>query len=70
MTTAARIYLVTANSGDVSLVKAISQSQALRHVSAPMFTVKAASAIEVGDHMTKGTAIEDATKTTDSGEQE
>lgn len=62
MTTAARIYLVTANSGDVSLVKAISQSQALRHVADPMFTVKAASAIEVGEHMTKGAAVEDATK--------
>ena len=70
MTTAARIYRVEAANGDSVLVKATNQAQALRHVARSIYTVSVPTALEVAEEMQAGQKIEDATKTTESGEQE
>lgn len=59
--TAARIYIVTAANGDSMLVKATNQAQALRHVARSIYTVRAATALEVAEEMGAGQKIEDAT---------
>lgn len=62
MTTAARIYQVQAANADSILVKATSQSQALRHVARSIYTVRVPTALEVAEEMAVGQKIEDATK--------
>jgi len=62
MSTQARIYIVTAANGDSMLVKANNQAQALRHIARSIYTVRAASALEVADEMSAGQKIEDATE--------
>jgi len=62
MSTQARIYIVTAANGDSMLVKANNQAQALRHIARSIYTVRAASALEVAEEMSVGQKIEDATE--------
>jgi len=59
--TAARIYAVTGPAGERVLVKAKSQAQALRHVTAKLFAVRVASALDVADYVAAGGALADAT---------
>ena len=66
MSAAARIYIVTAANGDSMLVKATNQAQALRHVAKSIYTVRAATALEVAEEMQAGQKIEDATKEPES----
>jgi hypothetical protein len=56
-----RIYIVQALNGDAVLVKATNQAQALRHIARSIYTVRAASALEVAEEMEAGQKIEDAT---------
>ena len=56
-----RIYMVQALNGDATLVKATNQAQALRHVARSLYTVRAATALEVAEEMEAGQKIEDAT---------
>lgn len=67
MSTSARIYIVTDDSDEAMLVKATNQAQALRHVARAIYTVRAATALEVAEQMQAGQRIEDATKETEHG---
>ncbi len=68
--TTARIYSVTKSNVDampqVTLVKANSQAQALRHVARSIYSVRPATALEVAHHMQSGMTFADATA--DKGE--
>lgn len=61
MSSQERIYLVQAKAGGFSMVKAINQAQALRHVARNTYTVTVASALSVAENMQAGMKIEDAT---------
>lgn len=61
MSSEVRVYIVQALNGDAQLVKATNQAQALRHVARSIYTVRAASALEVAEEMEAGQKIEDAT---------
>ncbi len=61
-----RIYLITAANGDVMLVKATNQAQALRYIARSIYTVRAATALEVAEEMSCGLQIEYATKELES----
>lgn len=61
MSAAVRIYIVTAANGDAMLVKATNQAQALRHVARSIYSVRAATALEVAEEMQAGQKVEDAT---------
>lgn len=54
-----RIYKVT-NGNNTSLVQAVSQAQALRHVAGKTFSVEVAKAIDVAQLMGKGVQLETA----------
>lgn len=56
-----RIYAVThKESGTTRLIAATNPAQATRHVVSDTFTVKAASAVLVGELMSKGVQLEHA----------
>ena len=57
-----RIYAIQAANGDMMMVKATNQAQALRHVAKSIYTVTVASAVDVAEHLECGQKIEDATK--------
>lgn len=58
----ARIYIVTdEHDGVKTLVKATSQSQAIRFVAIDRFDCRTASALEVADMMADGRKVKDAT---------
>lgn len=59
MATEQRIYKVT-NGDTTSLVQAVSQAQALRHVAGKTFSVEVAKAIDVAVLMGKGVTLETA----------
>lgn len=61
MASEVRVYIVQAANGDATLVKATNQAQALRHVARRIYTVRAASALEVAEQMEAGQKIEDGT---------
>ena len=61
MSSAARIYVVQAKAGGFTMVKAINQAQALRHVARNTYTVTVASALSVAENMQAGMKIDDAT---------
>ena len=61
MSTTARIYLVQNKAGGFSMVKAVNQTQALRHVARNTYTVTVASALSVAENMQSGMQVEDAT---------
>ncbi len=58
----ARIYMVTAQNADSMLVKATNQAQALRYVARSIYSVRAATALEVAEEMEAGRKVEDATR--------
>lgn len=64
-----RIYIVTAANGDSMLVKATNQAQALRHVARSIYTVRAATALEVAEEMQAGQKVEDATAEPESTQE-
>lgn len=51
MASEVRVYIVKSANGDSTLVKATNQAQALRHVARSIYTVRAASALEVAKQM-------------------
>lgn len=57
MATAQRIYKVT-HQGGAHLVQAISQGQALRHVTSNLFAVEVAKPIDVAQLMSAGAKLE------------
>jgi hypothetical protein len=59
MSTEARVYVVRTPKG-TRLVRAISQTAALRHVTTPDYHAEAASVDEVVHHMGAGVKVEDA----------
>ena len=67
MSTPTRIYIIAdAKSPDISeprLVRATTQSQALRHVASDSFRVKVASQDELVEHVGNGVEVEDASAT-------
>jgi hypothetical protein len=60
MATEQRIYKVT-NGGQIHLVQATNQAQALRHIAGKMFKVEVAKTVEVVQLMTNGTKVDVAT---------
>lgn len=59
---ATRPYIVTDKAGDTRLVQASNQAQALRHAATNQFTVRAATANEVLELMTRGVQPEVASQ--------
>lgn len=66
--TPTRIYTVTDAAGVARLVQATSQAQALRHVAAGAYTVRAASALDVVELVRQG--VQPETASTDRAEPE
>lgn len=62
-----RIYKVT-NGNNTSLVQAVSQAQALRHVAGKTFSVEVAKAIDVAQLMGKGVQLETASIVAEQGQ--
>ncbi len=62
-----RIYKVT-NGNNTSLVQAVSQAQALRHVAGKTFSVEVAKAIDVAQLMGKGVQLEAASIFAEQGQ--
>lgn len=62
-----RIYKVT-NGNNTSLVQAVSQAQALRHVAGKTFSVEVAKAIDVAQLMGKGVQLETASTVVEQGQ--
>lgn len=54
--------MVTAQNADSMLVKATNQAQALRYVARSIYSVRAATALEVAEEMEAGRKVEDATR--------
>lgn len=70
MSTVARIYIVQNKAGGFSMVKAVNQAQALRHVARNTYTISIASALSVAENMQAGMKVEDATAETESPAEE
>ena len=64
MATEQRIYIVT-GFGKTTLVRAMSQAQALRHIADEIFTVEIAKAVNVADLMAKGVHLKVAVQVSD-----
>jgi len=58
MATATRIYLVTANGGATSLIKATVASQAITHAAKQSFTVRVASQDDLVEAIGNGVKVE------------
>jgi hypothetical protein len=54
-----RVYLVERKGGEAALVKTTTQAQALRHVAKNDYVVRAATTLEVIDHMKAGVEVQD-----------